>query len=53
MIIEWIMEYHQSILALEIPHQRIDDFITAHKEQEEQVVSTLETPKVGFSNQTA
>ena len=41
------MEYHQSRPGLELLQQRIDDFITAHEEQEEQVVSTFETPKVG------
>ena len=38
---EWIMEYHQSRPGLKILQQRIDEFITAHEAEEEQVVFSL------------
>lgn len=40
-IAEWITEYHQSRPGLEILQQRIDDFMTAYEEQEEQVFFRL------------
>ncbi|KAL5974438.1 hypothetical protein ACLOJK_031103 [Asimina triloba] len=40
---KWITEYHKSRPGLKILQQRIDDFITAHEEQEEQARKEKET----------
>ena len=44
----WITEYHKSRPGLNVLQQRIDDYITAHEAQLEQVICPLEQWQLNF-----